>query len=265
MRKFNNSALALGLTMAVFAVAVCSSDSTTTTSSTGSGSACLSSSFGTGVPSWVSDNFSCVQASVSGSSLVIKTNGMPPYNSAYFGSSSTYYEAMPSGRSANPNTISTSRTYTMTVPSSPSSTCVNVSTSLGEQGILANGVIVYNNAAAPGDTLSSEVKTFDGGDAHPDSSSIYHNHTQPVKLTSNTGKIIGIAIDGFPILDSKELDGTSPSGLTSNTHGHSHSLSGGGKDYGTMYHYHIANDSTAGISTILGDKLCASQGSITKN
>lgn len=260
---FKSAVFCLVATLSSF----CASEDATTTESY----SCLTSSFASGTPTWISDNFSCVQVSVSGSNLVIKSNGMPPYSSGYYPSTSTNYTSMPSGRNANPNTISTSRTYTMTVPSSPTANCssTSVTSSLGEQGILTNGVIVYNNAAAPGDTLSSEVVTFDGGDAHPDSSSIYHNHTQPTNITSNTGKIIGIAIDGLPILDKLELDGSTPTGLSSGdnqiTHGHSHALSGGGKNYGTMSHYHILNDTTAGIDTILGSKLCATKGSLTKS
>jgi YHYH protein len=83
-------------------------------------------------------------------------------------------------------------------------------TGLGAIGVSVNGVGIFNNQAAPGDTLSNEFVTFDDGNGHPTPGGAYHYHIEPIKITVNDGKLVGFLRDGFPVYGRKEEDGKFP-------------------------------------------------------
>ncbi|MCB1144775.1 MAG: YHYH protein [Leptospiraceae bacterium] len=222
----------------------------------------VATSLDTSLPSWIKDNFKCQTVKVNGSNYVFSVTDLPNHKSYYYGSTSSLYEALPSGnRSAGNNTI-TAQSITLTIPSSPSSASSKTATGLSTIGVSVNGVSIFSNDAAPGDTLSSEVATFDKYAGHPQDAGIFHYHAEPTYISNSDSSLIGIALDGYAIYGSKcQQNGTdiTPTISTSSTdttttldtnHGHTSVT----KNFTTAtYHYHLAYDSTATISTLLGD------------
>jgi hypothetical protein len=249
----NSSSLAL--------LALLSASSSTTYGS-------CTTSFGTGVPSWIQDSFTCVTVSVSGSNYVFKFNSVPTYKSIYWGSSSAGYESTmyvnsTGTNAANPNSIK-SQNYTLTVPADNTSTSAPAS-GFGVIGVSTNGIAIYNDQAAPGDSLSTEYYTFDSSQGHPTNTGSYHYHVEPPKISNNDSKLIGIAQDGYLIFGKKH-DATTTSLTTGFTLGGASSSTkctgaglttsvptsaswSGASNYNTLktantgYHYHVNNGS----------------------
>jgi len=183
-------------------------------SSTTASSTCTSS-FGTGVADFISKTFTCVTVTVSGTNYVFKTSSVPTYKSYYWGSTSTFYEnAFYSNTTGtnygNPNKILT-QNYTITVPIQNTTTTAPNSV-LGPIGVATNGIVLYNDFAAPGDTLATEYYTFDTAQGHPTNTGSYHYHVEPPKITNSDSALVGIAMDGYLIFGKKH--DTTTSGLT---------------------------------------------------
>src|SRR5438128_1788746 len=87
--------------------------SPTTPSSSGS-----TGSSATTLPSMYAQFNSTVTVTLDGSSVVLKSNGVPDHKSPYFGAGNANYEAPQSGMVVNPNLI-TSQNLTLRVPVSP--------------------------------------------------------------------------------------------------------------------------------------------------
>jgi hypothetical protein len=171
-------------------------------SSSGFSTTCTTT-FGAGVPTWIQNSFTCVTVSVSGSNYVFKTTSVPTYKSIYWGTSSAGYESTmyvnsTKTNAANPNSIK-SQNITITVPSDPT-TSGAPATGFGAIGVAANGIVIYNDQAAPGDTLATEYYTFDTAQGHPTNTGAYHYHVDPPKITTgNSAAFVGIALDGYLI------------------------------------------------------------------
>lgn len=209
-------------------------DSSSNTTST-SGTDCTTS-IDSDVPAFIRDNFTCVTARVDGSNIVITTKDLPPHASYYYGSGHSLYEALPSGKTANPNSIQ-EQNIVLTIPLNPTVSSSTTDSSLGAVGVAINSVAIFNNQAAPGDTLADEIKTFDGGNGHPQNSGMYHYHIEPTKITSDDSKLIGVLLDGFPVYGKKDEDGSTPSDLDA-AHGHTHATS---HFPAGLYHYHVTD------------------------
>ena len=203
---------------------------------------CLSKSFGAGVPDWIANNFDCVQVTRTGGNYTFKTNNIPMHNSAYFPTSdSRYSSSMPSGRNKNPNTIS-EQGYVFTIPVSPSSSG-GVATSGDAIGVATDGVVFYNNEAAAPDTLANEIATLDTANAHPTHTGSYHYHIEPVEISDDDTKLIGVLRDGFPVFGRKcpatnDYPGNNADSLDTYN---GHTANTGIVGLGTIYHYHIAD------------------------
>ena len=254
------------LAIAALSANTCSGTAATTTTTINLNSAALGSdgcvsgvttSIASGLPSWIRNNFKCQVAYTAGTNYCFQTTNLPNNGSMYYPASSALNAAVPGGRSKNPNNIAT-QALVLTIPSvATRNTGTLTSTQAGQPavGITANGLAVFNNAAAPGDTLATEATSFDAFEGHPESTGTYHHHAGVPKISNNDSKIIGIALDGYPIyglLDDNNTsstgDDTTATGLDS-LHGHTHAT----LDFPSgTYHYHFANDSTAGIQTLLG-------------
>lgn len=232
-----------------------------------------------GVSSTFSNNFNCVQVSVSGSNHVFQSSNLPNHKSYYYGSSSELYEALPSGNtSAGTNKIS-SQNLKYTIPTTgtlKTGTLTGTQAGYVSVGVTANGLAVFNNAAAPPDTLAVEALTFDNYSGHPQNSGVYHHHAAVNKVSASMAdsSLIGVALDGFLIYaeycnsgtgsDYKPTANTSAATGTATTdsvtqdttqasldrlHGHTTTT----KHLSTAtYHYHYAQDPTATIKTLLG-------------
>lgn len=216
-------------------------------SSSGVGS-CKDKSFGSDVPSWIADNFDCVQVTKSGNYYVFKTNDVPEHKSAYFPEDDSRYTAsMPSGRSVNPNEIS-EQSYTFKIPVTPTSGA-NQATSGDAIGVAIDGVVFYNNQAASPDTLANEVATLDTANAHPTNTGSYHYHIEPTEITDDDTKLIGVLLDGYPVFGKKCPDtNTYPSDLDTNN---GHTADTGITGLGNIYHYHLADLGGDGVSEVV--------------
>lgn len=197
---------------------------------------CLDKSFGSDVPDWIANNFDCVQVTKSGSNYVFKTNNIPMHNSAYFDEDDSRYESsMPSGRAVNPNRIGEVN-YTFTIPVTPSSGD-DVDTEYNAIGVAIDGLVFFNNQAAAPDTLANEVATLDNGNGHPTNTGAYHYHIEPLEITDNDTKLIGILRDGYAVFGKKcPSTNTAPSDLDARN---GHTADTGITGLGTIYHYHL--------------------------
>lgn len=251
-------------------------------SSTTASTTCTSS-FGTGVADFISKTFTCVTVTVSGTNYIFKTSSLPTYKSYYWGSTSSGYENAFYSNSTgtnygNPNKI-LSQNYTITVPIQ-NTTTTTPSAALGTIGVATNGIAIYNDYAAPGDTLATEYYTFDTAQGHPTNTGSYHYHVEPPKITNTDSALVGIAMDGYLIFGKKH--DTTTSGLTSfSLAGTSSSTKCVGSGLSTIlpttwayksnyetntnhttsnsYHYHVNNGSEV-LGIILSTKLIGTVG-----
>ncbi len=232
-----------------------------------------------GVSSTFSSNFNCTRVSVSGSNHIFLSDNLPNHKSYYYGSGSELYEALPSGNtSAGTNKISSQNLkYTIpTVGTLKTGTLTGTQAGYVSVGITANGLAIFNNAAAPPDTLAVEALTFDNYAGHPQNSGVYHHHAAVTKVSASmtSAALIGVALDGFLIYDEYCNSGsgsdfkptahlTAATGNTTNDTGagngdsattldrlHGHTATTKHLSTAT-YHYHYAQDPTAMIKTIL--------------
>lgn len=185
--------------------------------STSSTSASCTTTIGTGVADWVKNSFTCVTVSVSGSNYVFKSTSVPNYNSYYFGSSSSSYESSlyATTNYGNPNLIS-AQSVSLTIPISTTNATATA-TSYGTIGLATNGISLYNDQAAPGDSLSTEYATFDTAQGHPTNTGSYHYHVEPPKISNSDTKLVGILQDGYLVFG--KYHNASDTSSTNNTSG----------------------------------------------
>lgn len=257
------------------------------------------------LPTAIKDNFKCQTAYVSGANNVFKSVNLPNHTSFYYCSlisggtcavdkrNANLWAALPGGNtSAGTNTIFV-QNLEFTIPATPtpkSGTLTGTQNGYVAVGVTVNGLAIFNNAAAPPDTLAAEAATFDGFDGHPQNAGVYHHHAGVRKVgvsgtDNNDANLIGIALDGYLIYGKKcDNDTTDPldditltastgtsngqsTGLTGDTlttldqlHGHTRKT----RHMATAtYHYHMALDPTATIDTLLGSYFRGVAGTIT--
>ncbi len=241
-----------------------SDDGTEDTSSTES---CLGdpTSISSDIPAWIADNFKCVTVTLVNESgtdyYKFETDTVPDHKSPYWGSTSDNYEDMPSGNTAQVSNFD-AQTYQFLIPVTPESVSGNkIATPAVAIGVAVNGVVFFGGEASSGNTLSSELTTFDSAQGHPTGGEkIYHYHAEPKYISNYETGLVGIMADGYPVYGPKEEDGTTPStsgatgssgqypALETDTYAHSHATS---HFPGGIVHYHITNwDSTVNIPTM---------------
>lgn len=221
-------------------------------------------------PDWIKNNFHCVTVKVCSSTYVFVTNDLPPYKSGYYTVASGKNESFNTTglsdgttRNKNPNWIS-SQSITMTIPKTPtynSSPSVTSGAGLDCLGLTTYGVCMFNNQAAPGDTLSTEFLTMDSGDGHPQSSGKYHHHTEPYFLTDDDSSLIGVMLDGYPVYGRKKQNGTYPT-LDATTHTVACTTT---EFTSGTYCYHIDNGTAVGTNVdkyIIGSYFRGVKGSV---
>jgi hypothetical protein len=249
-----------------------------------SSSTTCTSSFGTGVADFISKTFTCVTVTVSGTNYVFKTSSVPTYKSYYWGSTSSLYESALYSNSSktntgNPNKILT-QNYTITVPIQ-NITQTAPASEMGPIGVATNGIVIYNDYAAPGDSLATEYYTFDTAQGHPTNTGSYHYHVEPPKITNSDSALVGIAMDGYLIFGKKHdttttgltnfsLAGASSSTQCVGTSGLSTALpttwayksnyeTNTNHSTSNSYHYHVNNGSEV-LGIILSTKLIGTAG-----
>jgi hypothetical protein len=179
-----------------------------------------------------------------GCKVVIEATGVPDHKSSYFDSSDPLYTGTCSGMHKNAFSIDTQST-TFQLPCKPSVAAATTSTNAGTIGVALNGVSIFDSYAANAQPLDDEVTGFDvyknngchSGyyNGHPTPGNVYHYHVNPAEYTyNNHAALIGMALDGFPIYGSEDMDNTEPSDLD-DCRGHF----GVTADYPEgSYHYH---------------------------
>jgi len=195
-----------------------------------------------GVPAFFTKFFRCVDLSINGDRVVIKSNDLPPHRSAYYNKTDPNWIAFDTQggqRIQNPNRIS-AQAITIQIPMSPVPKGLTIDTTLvdrmagtsmqeyrpGVAGVSLDGVAMFNGVAAPGDDIAQEEFTFDSYEAHPEMRGMYHYHAAspgPLEvlqavgagLTSTTPgsaeiELYAIMCDGTLVLGCTEFDGTAP-------------------------------------------------------
>ncbi|MBL8020816.1 MAG: YHYH protein [Leptospirales bacterium] len=251
--------------------------SNTTATLTGGTNGCLNgvtTSMDSALPSWIKNNFTCSVGYVVGDYYCFKSKNLPNHASYYWTRNGTVgtNAALDAGlptldgttyTAAGTNRIG-SQNFVYAIPKNPTrntGSLTGTQGGLSSIGITRNGVAIFNNAAAPGDTLATEATTFDAFGAHPNDQSITHHHAWVKKFstdqsaTSTTSynddtNLIGIALDGYAIygIRCSGQGNATASGLDT-LHGHTTTTT----DFATAtYHYHFVLDSTATIKTLMG-------------
>lgn len=238
------------------------------------------------LPAWIKDNFKCAIGYVSGTNYAFKSQNVPNtksyYYTAYVGQTpnTTYplYEGLPSGNSKAGTNVIASQNFVYSIPATASKGTGTDSTQGGlvSIGITTNGIAIFNNAAAPPDTLAVEALTFDNYMGHPNNTSTYHYHAGVPKVcdnttsTSNSGAcansaLIGVILDGYALYGQKCDNGTANTSddfipTLDSLHGHTAVT----QHFPTAtYHYHYANDTTATIYTLMGSYFYGNKGSVS--
>lgn len=214
-----------------------SATDTTTTTTTSSGS--------TDVPAVYTKIYGAASVTRDGNYIVIKSLGLPDHKSPYYKNTqweSTKYEAYngSSTFSQNPNSI-VQQNLTFRIPVNPAEASVKASTPGGPIGIAVNGIPLFNQYAAMGAPLTSEIISFDQYGGHPQQQGQYHYHLEPYYITAQQSKsiLLGFLLDGFPVYGPLEDGKTLTSADLDVYHGHSHAT----VEYPNgIYHYHFTVD-----------------------
>ncbi|CAM3516414.1 YHYH protein [Flavobacterium gelidilacus] len=203
-----------------------------------------------------------VSAMISGSNVVIQTNGRPNHTSPYWSNTTTRtLDGITTQGSATNHalfidpsleTVATTSfsqmapgnidnfngSYSLTVKASPTKASSSSATGLGAIGISVSGAVIYNDEEGPNVPLNSAVGSLDYNGAHTGPQS-YHYHLEPKSWSNDDNKLIGVIADGFFLYGRKcNSTGTYPTDLDASG-GHTsttqHSTT-------AEYHYHIQNE-----------------------
>ena len=182
-----------------------------------------------------------------GNQVVIETNGLPNHTTVYWGEEHPLYVEATVAVGLTPSIIPNyDASATLRVSSDPDLASNTTATRLGAIGIAVSGAAIFNDSEGNG-PLSSALGSLDyaGGHIGP---SEYHYHLEPIPITSDDEKLVGIMADGFFIYGRKcNSTGTYPTDLDAS----------GGHTSTTQhtdvaeYHYHIINEIYTGSSILL--------------
>lgn len=193
--------------------------------------------------------------------LTISSTNEPDHKSMYYDTSNPLYETYDEPDNPdfkqNPNNIE-SQNYTFKIPRYPTEATTKEETPFGPMGVSINGVVFYNQSAAPGDDILEELNTFDQYEGHPSGGGQYHYHIEPTWLTETQGDdvFLGFLTDGFPVYGPVEDGQTLTNDDLDDYHGHAHATA----DFPEgIYHYHI----TAELPWINGDGFFGTAGTLT--
>ena len=179
---------------------------------------------------------SAVTVAEGGTTIVLRSRGVPDHVTPYWGTGNALYEAQLAGQRLTPGVIG-EQTFVMTIPVSPAEAATKEATSLGPIGMALNGVAIYNDREGGNVPVDSgTLMTFDRAGAHVGPGAVYHYHFDGDFTSYDDATLIGFLRDGFPIYGRRDSDGSYPSNLDSNG-GHV----GTTADFATaIYHYHTS-------------------------
>lgn len=226
------------------------------------------------VPAFYKKYFRCVDISMSGTDVVIKTNDLPPHKSPYYSKDDPNWVAFDTqggDRFQNPNQLSKQNTGMM-VPANPTPKGIAITDGLVDGqagdpaeyhasmgaafGVSLDGVAMFHGVAAPGDDLMMQEHTFDTYEGHPENTGAYHYHgpspgpLEAMKANELISKAVpgqaeielfALMCDGTLMLGCTELDGSEPeSGDFDGQNGHVHDIAADGEVYFKQrYHTHV--------------------------
>jgi hypothetical protein len=181
-----------------------------------------------------SDNVTVV---LSGSQVVIESNGYPDHTSPYWSPSHPLRVEVPAGGRVVPGYIDDfTGSYSLTVPASPARASASTATGLGPIGIARSGAMIYNDQEGPNRPIDDAIEGLDASGAHTGPQS-YHYHLETAAWSVDDAALIGVIADGFFLYGRRDKDGTHPTDLDASG-GHvgvtPHNPDG-------EYHYHIQN------------------------
>lgn len=183
-----------------------------------------------------------VQITVEGTTVVIKSNGVPDHKSPYFATTDAKYEAYNGSNSRfqlNPNRIA-EQTGTFRIPITPTRQATPSPTPLGPIGVSVNGVPIFNQYAGPNQPLAGEIDTFDQYAGHPAPGNVYHYHVEPTYITRNSrSALVGVLLDGYPVYGPLENGKILTSADLDAAHGHTAPTT---EFPNGVYHYHTTGD-----------------------
>jgi hypothetical protein len=196
---------------------------------------------------------------LSGSSLILAGNGLPPHATGTFpiASSDPAY-----AYDRNPNSI---QGYTLraSLPRNPTrrsrASCVG-----GTIGVMATGIPLFSAFDAGGrDAVAHEIQDRCAG--HPQISGQYHYHSLSPCI-ADTGsktshsKLLGWALDGFGIYGYRAEHGeVMTTAKLDACHGHTHVITWHGQRV-RMYHYHATRDFPYVVSCYRGKAITSATG-----
>lgn len=231
-------ALQIGCVMLSIGLAGCDDTSSDTDDTTDNGDTTTSEVLHSAYSEFDPDNVDVV---ISGSNVVIETNGLPNHTSPYWSSTHELH--------VDPTVTTTQKmapgdiddfvgTYTLTVANSPSKSSSSSATGLGAIGIAVSGSVIYNDEEGPGVPLDSAAGSLDFNGAHTGPQS-YHYHLEPISFSDDDSNLIGVISDGFFLYGRKcNSTGTYPTDLDESG-GHTAMTQHSTAD---EYHYHIQNE-----------------------
>jgi hypothetical protein len=207
-----------------------------------------------------------VTVTVSGSNLIIKSDGRPNHKSPYWLAGNANYEAFQPGHATNPQGAIGVKNYTMTIPAKPTAASTHEETGLFAIGMALNGVPIFNDREGGNVPLNKGVITsFDKAGAHPAQAQDYHYHVTDFDgsyTTKDDAKLVGFLRDGFPLYGRKDKDGTYPSNLDE-FNGHT----GPTTEFPNgIYHYHTRNENylNTGYYILKSGKYYGTKGTFTQ-
>ncbi|MEZ4721187.1 MAG: YHYH protein [Flavobacteriales bacterium] len=176
--------------------------------------------------------------------ITISTDDQPDHKSMYYAQSNSLYEAYDEPENKdfkkNPNSIK-AQNYTLKIPRYPEMASTHQATAMDAFGVAVNGVVFFNQEAAPGDDILEELNTFDQYEGHPQQQGAYHYHIEPIWLTETKGDdaLMGVLLDGFPVYGPVENGVRLTNDDLDVYHGHTSATA---EFPDGIYHYHITDD-----------------------
>lgn len=203
-----------------------------------------------------------VVIAVSGTNVIIETNGLPNHTSPYWSNTTQRSAVDPMGNTLITEASATNHplwveptvtsyqqmapgniddfngSYSLTVSANPQLASSSTATGLGAIGIAISGSMIYNDEEGPNVPLDDAVGSLDYTAAHTGPQS-YHYHLETKAWSENDDALIGIIADGFFIYGRKcNSTGDYPTNLDASG-GHTsitqHTTT-------EQYHYHIQNE-----------------------
>jgi hypothetical protein len=187
-------------------------------------------------------DFSCrISLTLNGTTVRAVTDGLPDHLSNYFPDSDPCHEDY-TGAIQNPNFIA-SHTHTFDFPTAPDTAATAMMGAV--VGMAVDGVGIFANFAAPGDDIYTEAATFDRCGGHPQMAGMYHYHSEPLAISNDDSRLVGVLRDGYPIYGRRDADGSLPTldaqgGHTGTT---PHSTT-------PVYHYHVNEQTSTNPGTL---------------